>query len=98
MLAAELVLVGPAQRIEQFLHAAQVALGRPVDGELGQPGVTAAAQQNYQSAQLQMEVDLERSPLLNRPTSEVAHPRVIFELTSEQADVIRTWGARYSSR
>jgi hypothetical protein len=69
-----------------------------IDGELAGYGVPQAAQQNYQSAQLQMEVDPDRSPLLNRPTSEVAHPRVIFELTSEQADVIRTWGARYSSR
>jgi hypothetical protein len=56
----------------------------------------AAAQQNYQSAQLQMEVDPERSPLLNRPTSTVAHPRVIFELDSPEADLIRAWGARSS--
>jgi hypothetical protein len=69
-----------------------------VAGQLGDQGVPQQAQQNYQSAQLQMEVDPDRSPLLNRPTSEVAHPRVIFELSSEQADVIRTWGARYSSR
>jgi hypothetical protein len=60
--------------------------------------LSPAAQQNYQSAQLQMEVDPERSPLLNRPTSTVAHPRVIFELDSPEADVIRAWGARYSSR
>lgn len=69
-----------------------------VDGQLGSLGLPQAAQQNYQSAQLQMEVDPDRSPLLNRPTSDVAHPRVIFELSSEQADVIRTWGSRYSSR
>jgi hypothetical protein len=62
-------------------------------GDLAPP---AAAQQNYQSAQLQMEVDAERSPLLNRPTSTVAHPRVIFELDSEEADLIRAWGARSS--
>jgi hypothetical protein len=74
--------------------AAEQCLG----GQLGDQGIPQQAQQNYQSAQLQMEVDPDRSPLLNRPTSEVAHPRVIFELTSEQADVIRTWGARYSSR
>jgi len=66
-----------------------------LDGDLS---VSAAAQQNYQSAQLQMEVDPERSPLLNRPTSGVAHPRVIFDLDSPEADIIRTWGARYSSR
>lgn len=77
---------------------APLAADQCIDGELGELGVPQAAQQNYQSAQLQMEVDPDRSPLLNRPTSEVAHPRVIFELTSEQADVIRTWGSRYSSR
>jgi hypothetical protein len=57
-----------------------------------------AAQQNYQSAQLQMEVDPERSPLLMRPTSTVAHPRVIFEPDSPEAEVIRAWATRYSSR
>lgn len=61
-------------------------------------GVPQAARQNYQSAQLQMEVDPERSPLLLRPTGDVAHPRVIFERTSPEADVIRRWGARYSSQ
>lgn len=69
------------------------------DGALaGDLAAPAAAQQNYQSAQLQMEVDPDRSPLLNRPTSSVAHPRVIFEVDSPEADIIRTWGARYSSR
>jgi hypothetical protein len=77
---------------------APLAAEQCIDGQLGDFGVPRQAQQNYQSAQLQMEVDPERSPLLNRPTSEVAHPRVIFELDSEQAEVIRTWGARYSSR
>jgi hypothetical protein len=60
--------------------------------------LSPAAQQNYQSAQLQMEVDPERSPLLDRPTSTVAHPRVIFARDSFEADIIRAWGARYSSR
>lgn len=64
----------------------------------GDLAVSPAAQQNYQSAQLQMEVDPERSPLLTRPTSTVAHPRVIFELDSPEAEVIRAWGARYSSQ
>jgi hypothetical protein len=69
------------------------------DGSLaGDLAVAPAAQQNYQSAQLQMEVDPDRSPLLTRPTSTVAHPRVIFELDSEQAAIIRAWGARYSSQ
>jgi hypothetical protein len=65
-----------------------------LDAELA---LSPAARQNYQSAQLQMEVEPERSPLLNRPTSTVAHPRVIFELDSAEAEVIRAWGARYSN-
>lgn len=69
--------------------------GAALDGELVAP---PAAQQNYQSAQLQMEVDPERSPLLVRPTSTVAHPRVIFEADSPEADIIRAWATRYSSR
>jgi hypothetical protein len=68
------------------------------DGSPSDSAVPQAARQNYQSAQLQMEVDPEKSPLLNRPTSEVAHPRVIFEPDSPEADVIRSWGARYSSQ
>lgn len=67
-------------------------------GLSGELGVSQAARQNYQSAQLNMEVDPERSPLLNRPTSDVAHPRVVFAPDSAEADVIRSWGARYSSR
>lgn len=64
----------------------------------GELAASPAAQQNYQSAQLQMEVDPERSPLLLRPTSTVAHPRVIFEANSPEAEVIRAWATRYSSR
>lgn len=65
------------------------------EGELVVP---QAAQQNYQSAQLQMEVDPERSPLLTRPTSGVAHPRVIFAPDSAEAEIIRAWATGYSSR
>lgn len=61
-------------------------------------GAPQAAQRNYQSAQLFMEVDPDRSPLLNRPTSEVAHPRVIFESDSPEAELIRSWGTRYASQ
>jgi hypothetical protein len=69
--------------------------GTALDGELA---ASPAAQQNYQSAQLQMEVDPERAPLLVRPTSTVAHPRVIFEPDSPEAEIIRAWATRYSSR
>jgi hypothetical protein len=60
--------------------------------------VPPAARQNFQSASLQMEVDPERSPLLARPTSNVAHPRVIFDRNSPEADVIRSWGTRYTAK
>jgi hypothetical protein len=68
------------------------------DGRLNKAAVSGAAQQNYQSAQLHMELDPERSPLLTRPTSEVAHPRVIFQLDSAEAETLRAWSARYSSQ
>jgi hypothetical protein len=68
------------------------------NGRVSESGVPQAARQNYQSAQLQMEVDPERAPLLERPTGEVAHPRAIFDRDSAEADVIRSWGARYSSQ
>jgi hypothetical protein len=75
------------------LVASECAQGR--EGNLS---VSQAARQNYQAAQLHMEADPERSPLLNRPISDVAHPRVIFEPDSPEADIIRSWGSRYSSR
>jgi hypothetical protein len=68
------------------------------NGLQGDLGVPQAARQNYQSAQLHMEVDPERSPLLNRPTNDVAHPRVIFDPNSPEAEIIRSWASRYSSR
>ena len=68
------------------------------EGLQGDLGVPQAARQNYQSAQLQMEVDPERSPLLNRPTNNVAHPRVVIEPDSPEAEIIRSWASRYSSR
>jgi len=61
-------------------------------------GVSRAAEQNYQSAQLYMEIDPERAPLLIRPSSGAAHPRVVFASDSAQADVIRQWATRFSSQ
>lgn len=75
-----------------------LAAERCAAGGEGDLGVPAAARQNYQSAQLQMEIDPERSPLLNRPTSTVAHPRTIFGSDSAEAEIVRAWGSRYSSR
>jgi len=74
-----------------------IAAEQCVGGQIEDAAVPRAARQNYQSAQLSMEVDPERSPLLNRPSRGVAHPRVVFEPDSAEADVIRTWGTRYSN-
>lgn len=68
-----------------------------VDGRLS-VSVPAAAQNNYTSAQLQMDLDPERAPLLDRPTSDAAHPRVVIDPDSPEAEVIRTWATRYSSQ
>lgn len=67
------------------------------DGRLG-VGPPAPAQQNYQSAQLFMELDPERADLLRRPTNAAGHPRVVIDPDSEQADLIRVWATRYSSQ
>lgn len=77
---------------------APLAAEQCADGDLVDVAVPQAARQNYQSAQLQMEVDPDRSPLLSRPTSDVAHPRVIFDRDSPEAAVIREWSARYASQ
>jgi hypothetical protein len=61
-------------------------------------GIPSAARSNYQSSQLQMDLDPDRAPLLRRPTSEAAHPRVVIEPDSAEADLIRTWATRYSSQ
>ncbi len=82
-------------RLTDYAPLTAEQCGDAFEGDLAVP---QAAQQNYQSAQLQMEVDPERSPLLNRPTNSVAHPRVIFALDSPEAEIIRIWGGRYSSR
>jgi hypothetical protein len=64
------------------------------------PGVQApaAARQNYTASQARMNRDPELAPLLNRPTGEAAHPRVIFDSNSPEADVIRQWATRYSTK
>lgn len=61
-------------------------------------GSSAEARQNYQASQARMNRDPELAPLLNRPTGAAAHPRVIFESTSAEADLIREWARRFSTR
>ena len=65
-----------------------------------EPGgaVPEEARSNYQAAHLQMRVDPDLAPLLNRPTRRTAHPRRIFDLDSTEANIIREWATRFSSQ
>lgn len=60
--------------------------------------IPTAARQNYQTSQARMKRDPELAPLLNRPTGEAVHPRVIFDADSNDADTIREWATRFSSQ
>jgi hypothetical protein len=59
---------------------------------------SAAARQNFQASQARMHRDPELAPLLNRPTGVAAHPRVIFAADSAEAELIREWARRFSTR
>ena len=58
----------------------------------------AIAQQNYQSAQSRMRRDVQAAPLFNRPTGRTQHPRVLFDASSPEAELLRQWASQYSSR
>jgi len=64
----------------------------------GTVGIPAIAQQNYQGAQARMRRDPDNAPLLLRPTGKAQHPRVIFDPTSPEADIIRQWATQYSTK
>jgi hypothetical protein len=64
----------------------------------GASGVPASAQGNYQTSQARMKEDPDIAPLLQRPTAHQTHPRQIFDLNSPDADVIRQWATKFSSR
>jgi hypothetical protein len=57
-----------------------------------------AAQQNYQSSQARMKRDPDVAALLNRPTGQAAHPRIIFASQSPEADLLREWATKFSSQ
>jgi hypothetical protein len=69
--------------------------GSVVPGTLSTPAI---AQQNYQGAQARMRRDPDNAPLLLRPTGKAQHPRLIFEPTSPEADIIRQWATQYSTK
>ncbi|HEX4335055.1 MAG TPA: hypothetical protein VH062_04025 [Polyangiaceae bacterium] len=60
--------------------------------------ISAAAQANYTAASREMSPDGTSSALLNRPTQQAAHPRMIFALDSKQADLIRQWATKRTSQ
>ena len=74
------------------------AAPRVSEGCKGEASPTGAipreAQKNYQNAQIKMARDPALAPLLNRPTSPGAHPRVIFALESTEARTSQTNGSR----
>lgn len=60
--------------------------------------IPPAARQNYQTSQARMRRDPEQAPLLTRPTGVAVHPRVIFDASSSEADLLRQWATQYSSQ
>ena len=58
----------------------------------------ATSQANWGAASGKMSTDPDRAPLLLRPTQRAIHPRQIFADKSPQADLIRQWATKYSSR
>ncbi|HET9958776.1 MAG TPA: hypothetical protein VFQ61_29990 [Polyangiaceae bacterium] len=59
---------------------------------------SAVAQQNYQASQVKMRRDPDAAPLLMRPTGRAQHPRTLFDTSSAEADLIRTWATQYSTQ
>jgi hypothetical protein len=68
------------------------------DGNVPGSGAPGPARNNYASAQLFMDRDPDRAPLLQRPTHTTAHPRVVIDIDSAEAEVIRQWATQFSSR
>jgi hypothetical protein len=64
----------------------------------GGGSIPAAAQQNYQGASARMRRDPDAAPLFLRPTGKAQHPRVIFDASSPEADLIRQWASQYSTQ
>jgi hypothetical protein len=60
--------------------------------------VPSGAESNYQAAAREMSPDPDRSPLLNRPTGRIAHPRQVFAEKSPAAEIIREWATKYTSQ
>ena len=73
-------------------------VGDQCSGNVPDVGPSAQAKSNYSSAQLFMDRDPDRAQLLQRPTHTTAHPRVVIQPASAQADLIRQWATLFSTR
>lgn len=73
-------------------------LGDSCDGNRPTQSPPQEAQGNYTSAQAQMRRNPDLAPLLNRPTGDTTHPRIIFQSDSADAELIREWAERFSSQ
>ncbi|GAC1352777.1 MAG: hypothetical protein NVS3B20_13820 [Polyangiales bacterium] len=74
-----------AMRIKDVPMAVACSGGKPI----ATPSVEE--RDNFGSAQLRANRDVESSPLITRPTGKVSHPRVIFSSDSAEATLIRQW-------
>jgi hypothetical protein len=70
----------------------------PCNGIVPTGPIPEEAGGNYAAASREMSTDPNRAALLLRPTAKAIHPRQIFPDNSPQADLIRQWATRYSSR
>ena len=60
--------------------------------------ISADSQNNYQSAQSEMSLDIENIPLLAWPTQKISsHPRQVFAPDSAEAKIIQDWATKYAT-
>lgn len=64
----------------------------------GLGSIPSVAQQNYQGASARMRRNPDSAPLFMRPTGKAQHPRVIFDASSGEAELIRQWATQYSTQ
>ena len=64
----------------------------------GAGSIPSVAQQNYQGASARMRRNPDSAALLMRPTGKAQHPRVIFDASSAEAELIRQWATQYSTQ
>lgn len=74
-------------------------VGDSCNGVIPGPGsIPSVAQQNYQSASARMRRNPDSAPLFMRPTGKAQHPRMIFDASTAEAELIREWATQYSTQ